>query len=219
MSEAFDVETIKSLGSQVLSYAIIIGSFALKVPQILKVWQSGSAEGLAISMFLFEVLAFTVSICYHFRMGYAFSTYGEGVFILAQLYVLIYLILSIRNQFWVPKSLVMISLYFLTLGAALTEFFPMEIVAFLQSCNVLFGIASRLPQIKTNFKNKSTGQLSGLMIFLNFGGSVARILTTLQDVGDVVVLAGYSASAFLGFILLVQIVIYPGEAAPKKKTQ
>lgn len=54
------------------------------------------------------------------------------------------------------------------------------------------------------------------MIFLNFGGSVARVLTTLQDVGDPIVLLGYATSSFLGFILLLQIVIYSGK--PKAKT-
>ena len=49
-----------------------------------QVMKSGSAEGLALSMFLLEVLTFSVSMCYHARMGYPFFTYGEGVFILAQ---------------------------------------------------------------------------------------------------------------------------------------
>lgn len=53
------------------------------------------------------------------------------------------------------------------------------------------------------------------MIFLNFGGSVARVLTTLQDVGDPIVLLGYSTSSLLGFILLLQIVVYSGKKSGK----
>jgi hypothetical protein len=69
-------------------------------------------------------------------------------------------------------------------------------------------IASRVPQIWESFRvrtatrthmhtisayrramllceqNKSTGQLSFITWFLNFGGSVARIFTTLQEVDD-----------------------------------
>ena len=32
-----DIETLKALASQTLSYAIIVGSFTLKVPQIIAV--------------------------------------------------------------------------------------------------------------------------------------------------------------------------------------
>ena len=104
--------------------------------------------------------------------------------------------------------------YATSIFAALNGIIPMEVLAFLQSINVLFTIASRLPQILSNHQNKSTGQLSGLMIFLNFGGAVARVLTTLQSVGDIVILAGYAISAFLNGVILLQIVVY-GNAKPK----
>lgn len=54
----------------------------------------------------------------------------------------------------------------------------------MQGCITPIVIASRLPQIWESFKNKSTGQLSFITWFLNFGGSVARIFTTIQEVDD-----------------------------------
>ena len=101
-------------------------------------------------------------------------------------YVLLYLGLSNRNQLFKPVSLAAISIYFAAFSLSLAGVVPLAVLAFLQSINVLFGIASRLPQIMQNHQHKSTGQLSGLMIFLNFGGALARVLTTLQDVGDMI---------------------------------
>lgn len=57
-------------------------------------------------------------------------------------------------------------------------------VIHIQGCVTPIVIASRLPQIWESFKNKSTGQLSFITWFLNFGGSVARIFTTIQEVDD-----------------------------------
>ena len=52
----------------------------------------------------------------------------------------------------------------------------------------LLAISARLPQVLTNFKNKSTGQLSIVTSTLNFLGVAARIFTTIQEVNDPLVL-------------------------------
>ena len=43
---------------------------------------------------------------------------------------------------------------------------------------------SRLPQIYTNFRNKSTGQLAFFTFFLGFAGSAARLATVLVETDD-----------------------------------
>lgn len=47
--------------------------------------------------------------------------------------------------------------------------------------NSLVLLASRVPQILQNYATGSTGQLSVITYFLNFAGSAARILTTLNE--------------------------------------
>ena len=46
-------------------------------------------------------------------------------------------------------------------------------------------IAARVPQIWTNFKTKSAGQLAIVTWFLNLAGTTARVFTTLKETGDV----------------------------------
>ncbi|KAE9588400.1 putative mannose-P-dolichol utilization defect 1 protein [Lupinus albus] len=40
---------------------------------------------------------------------------------------------------------------------------------------------ARIPQIWQNFSNKSTGELSFLTSFMNFGGSMVRVFTSIQE--------------------------------------
>ena len=84
----------------------------------------------------------------------------------------------------------------------------MEFLNFLMLGTIGLGIASKLPQIYSNFSAKSTGQLSFLTTFLQFGGTVARVLTTLQEVDDFGVLLSFIVAATLNGIILAQIVLY-----------
>jgi mannose-P-dolichol utilization defect protein 1 len=95
------------LVSKLLGFAIIAGSLTIKVPQILKIVNSGSAAGVANSMFMLELVGYLVvllvpilkgysaiqffliinydryviTMLYSYTRGFAFNTYGETVFI------------------------------------------------------------------------------------------------------------------------------------------
>lgn len=69
---------------QALGYAIIAGAAIVKVPQILTVLRSKSAEGLTFMSFELENIAFSIHMAYGFLMGLPFSAFGEAVLILAQ---------------------------------------------------------------------------------------------------------------------------------------
>ena len=60
----FESECIRLIISKILGYAIIVGATIVKLPQILKIYNSKSVEGLSISSFYFEVIQFTVGCCY-----------------------------------------------------------------------------------------------------------------------------------------------------------
>lgn len=74
-------------------------------------------------------------------------------------------------------------------------------------------------QISTNFKNKSTGQLALVTVALQFGGCLARILTTMTETDDKLVLLLYIIATILNGIVFAQFFIYwgSGEKAKKKK--
>mgnify|MGYP006082171449 CR=1 FL=1 len=69
-----------------------------------------------------------------------------------------------------------------------------------------------------NYKNKSTGTLSSITLLLIVAGSLARILTTLNEKTgvDVAVLTNYSIGAILATTLVFQIMIYNNEKKKKE---
>ena len=79
-------------------------------------------------------------------------------------------------------------------------------------------VASLTQQILTNFKNKSTGQLSIVTVGLTFVGALVRVFTTIQEVGwDMSLLSGTLLGASTGLLLLLQIVFYKKVDKDKKK--
>src|SRR3989338_7856890 len=78
--------------------------------------------------------------------------------------------------------------------------------------------ASRIPQIFSNFKNQSCGALSGTTIFLAVAGAGARVFTTLQEVNDLLLIAGNAIAFILNAILFVQIIFYETLGFGKKST-
>ncbi|TPP46299.1 PQ loop repeat family protein [Leishmania donovani] len=56
------VESImRELVSNYLSYAVVVGSSILKVPQILKVWHNHKADGISLLSLLIELLSYIIS--------------------------------------------------------------------------------------------------------------------------------------------------------------
>ena len=56
---------------------------------------------------------------------------------------------------------------------------------YVQNASTLLFIASRGWQIAANVSQRSTGQLAFLTLFMNAGGSAARIFTSSQEVKQV----------------------------------
>ncbi|GER29598.1 mannose-P-dolichol utilization defect 1 protein, partial [Striga asiatica] len=57
---------------------------------------------------------------------------------------------------------------------------PLLFEALYASRHAVF-FCARIPQIWENFKNKSTGELSFITSFMNFGGSMVRVFTSLRE--------------------------------------
>lgn len=63
-------------------------------------------------------------------------------------------------------------------------------------------------QAVTNYKNKSTGQLSAATCFMIFFGALARIFTSLQETGDPMMILTYSVSSLANGIIVFQLLYY-----------
>mmetsp|Transcript_8394 Transcript_8394/g.14237 ORF Transcript_8394/g.14237 Transcript_8394/m.14237 type:complete len:245 (-) Transcript_8394:259-993(-) len=203
-----EADCLKPLISKALGIGIIGGALLLKVPQIVAILSSGTVEGLSPMAFYTELPLSGTNVCYNILQGNPFSTYGEQVFISIQNAILILLLWSYMP---VKPSVVfmlgMILFFVAVFVGALS--LPAEYQQILPLLSIPLMLFARLSQIVNNFKLKTTGQLSLITTLLNFIGGVARVFTTIQQVGyDYSLLSGFAASILTSGILLLQMVIY-----------
>lgn len=87
-------------------------------------------------------------------------------------------------------------------------------------------ICSRVPQIMTNFRNGSTGQLAFISFMLSFLGCVARLGTVLVETDDIYFQAQFFLSTALNGVIVFQFLLYwnsgdkkVSQAGPMKETE
>ncbi|KAK6533802.1 hypothetical protein TWF694_002731 [Orbilia ellipsospora] len=210
-----DVACIKLGISKGLGIGIIAAASIVKVPQILKILNSQSAAGLSLLSTLLETDAYAISIAYNFRNGFPFSTFGETALIVVQNLVIAVLILHFTNRGAYAGALVA------GFAAAAYALFSPNVVSektmtLLQASTIPIGLASKVPQIYTIWKEGSTGQLSAFAVFNFLAGSLARVFTTLQEVDDPLILWSFLGGAILNAVLAAQMIYYWNSSAPAK---
>ncbi|XP_028400567.1 mannose-P-dolichol utilization defect 1 protein homolog [Dendronephthya gigantea] len=210
----FDVPCLKLVISKGLGYGVVVGSAMVKVPQIVKILKARSTEGLNILSFYAELLAYTLTLAYNLEKGFPFSTWGETSFMSIQTVIIIMLcyyyngVITGAILFPIAYS---VFVYTLTCGVV-----PVDIHTKLQFVVMPIVSFSKCLQIYENLRNGHTGQLSGLMVFLLFGGCIARVFTTYHETGDMILLANFLLALVLNGILLFQIAYYPDKHADGK---
>lgn len=202
----FDVPCLKMALSKTLGYGIVAGSAMIKIPQVIKIVQASSVEGLSLPSFLLELVALTATASYSVAKGFPFSAWGESLFMSVQTTFLVVM------YFYYTKKAVLCVLFPVLYGsifyALVSGLTPMSVLVQLVSMQVVFVIISRLLQIVANFQNGHTGQLSFIMVLLLFLGALARIFTTIQETGDSVMLVSFLVSSALNATLVLQVLYY-----------
>ena len=202
-----DVDCLKMLLSRGLGLAIIAGATCVKLPQILKIVNSGSATGISFLATLLELLAVTANGAYSFSKGFPFSSYGEAVTLSLQTSFIALLVL------WYGGNSVMTVLFSLIYGTtvfAITTpgMVPDQVLWFGQAANIPMVVLGKMIQIVANFRQGHTGQLSAITIFMLTLGSMARVFTSVQETGDMVVISTYLCSSTVNLILSAQVLYY-----------
>lgn len=208
--------------SKALGIAIIGASAVVKIPQLLKLLSSQSAQGLSFLSYVLETASFVISLAYNARHGFPFSTYGETAFIAVQDVAIAALILvysgrsALAGVFGAGLAAAAYALFFS--GESVVD---MKTLGYLQMGAGALGVASKVPQILTIWRQGGTGQLSAFAVFNYLAGSLSRIFTTLQEVDDRLILWGFISGFVLNAVLAAQMVYYwnaPATAAPTKPT-
>ncbi len=191
--------------AKLLGYGILVGSLALKLPQILNIVLTKNVDGLSEMAFYTEVPMCITTVIYNWKQGNAFSSYGETFAILIQNVILVFMLWAFMKPTPDLKKKIGVIIGFVGVAVGCFYMRP-EFQYILPLTNLPMLIWSRLLQIVSNMKRGSTGQLSIVTNLLLFGGSLARVFTTVQEVGwDWSLLSGHLVSFFLTFVLLAQV--------------
>lgn len=203
-----NIPCVKLAASKTLSLGIICGAMIVKVPQILKVLLSRSAEGLSFLSVVMETLAASIAFAYNFRADNPFTTYGETLFMTLQNIILLLLMGLYRGQ--TMRLILLFSLYSVMMSSLLIpSYVTFGTLRSMQAMTIPLSMASRLPQIWTIWRHHSTGQLSSVSTFLIWAGSVARVYTCIQETpNDRLLLLGFLLAAVLNSVIMGQIIYY-----------
>ena len=158
-----DTQCLKLALSKGLGIGIIGASAVVKVPQLLKLLNSQSAEGISFLSYLLETSSYLISLMYNVRNGFPFSTYGEVALIAVQNVAISVLVLQFSGKG--PAAAVFVA-GLAGAGYALynDSVTTMGMLQYLQAGAGLLGAASKVPQIVTVFSEGGTGQLSAFAV-------------------------------------------------------
>jgi mannose-P-dolichol utilization defect protein 1 len=156
-------DCIKFAISKGLGIGIIAASTIVKVPQILKLINSKSSEGISFLSYLLETSAYLISLAYNVRQGFPFSTYGETSLIMAQNVVIAVLVLHYSGK--QSAAALFVAGLAASAGTLFTEgIVDMKTLSYLQAGAGVLGIASKVPQIAAVWQEGGTGQLSAFAV-------------------------------------------------------
>ena len=100
---------------------ILLLSITLKIPQIKLMLSKKTAKGVSIEAEFSDAIITALCISYNFHQGYAFTTYGENIFLLVQSIVVLYLCVSF-GTFGMAKFLgILVVVAGLVLGSLLNK--------------------------------------------------------------------------------------------------
>ena len=202
-------ECISYLISKGLSIGIVLFSFTSKLPQILYMLNTKDMKGLSYISIYLDILSTLFYTMYPYHMGYPFLTYGEGLIILFQNFLIFFICWKYDTYQSADKnnmsfSLLLVSFLFLCYKG----FFDEKIWKIIGSASTVLSMGSRITQLYTSYKSKSTGPLSTITYGLNMMGNAARIFTSLKETNDIIMVGGFVVSFVLNLIIFLQIIYY-----------
>ena len=170
-------ECLKMLISRGLGLGIVAGATCVKLPQIIKIYRSGSAKGISFLGTLLELIAVTASGAYSFSNGFPFSAYGEAVFLALETSLVAIFILWFKGNSF--QTLLFSLIYSATSFAILSPgLVPADVLWFGQAANIPMIVLGKLIQVKANYSQGHTGQLSAITVILLTLGKNFRDFTS-----------------------------------------
>ncbi|MCJ1429794.1 hypothetical protein MMC29_007709 [Sticta canariensis] len=192
---------VSLLVSKALGVGIIAASPLVKLDQIRILINSQSAVGVSLLAYVLETVAYGIGLAYNARRGNPISTYGETALIAAQNVVIAVLVLRYEGRGGAVTGAFLAGLLTAAWAIADERVVGEGALTGLQLGANVLGVVSKAPQIWTVWRE-------GGRVFMYLAGSLARIFTTMREVGDKLILYGFVAGFLLNAVLAIQMVYY-----------
>ncbi|KAL6256524.1 hypothetical protein P5V15_012637 [Pogonomyrmex californicus] len=193
--------------ADLLSLITIGMCFVLKIPQILKLISVKSAEEMSMLGLFLELTSLTVMTSYNYTNGYSLLSYLEYPIILAQEYILIFLVLKYlsRINIW---SLVGATIYFALSSCLLLEIVPKIVLTFLAPMCTPISASSKVVQLLAILRAKNAESVSPLTWFISAFTNLTRVFTIWMDSADILLLTNFIISVLLSSSIMFSALYY-----------
>lgn len=217
------VPCFSQLMTKALGVAIILGSMLNKIPIMLNMMNSQSAAGISRNSLYGEAMVYSNCAMYGLLSGHPFTAYGENASLLVQNAVLIVMTWNFLSKTSSPvqsQEKMLVTLSFVLYFGGVLNFLPEDYRYLLMSTTWPVMLYARGSQVYETFSVGHTGNLSIVTTSMNLVGSLIRILTTIKETGDMVVLSGYLLSGSLSLMMFIQYWMYLAKTTQMaKKTE
>ncbi|XP_013147949.1 PREDICTED: uncharacterized protein LOC106110610 [Papilio polytes] len=201
--------------ANVLSTLTILSCLFLKVPQILSVKRSRSADCIYILALALEIGGFTVVTLYNFTNKYSLMTYMEYPIILVQMYIFLYYVLKYKHllgSLAVPFAALV---YFLTIMGFVIEFLPREILNFLVPFCTPLSAFAKVSYIYGMIKTGHADDVSLTTWIISLSTNLTRLFTVYVDSADLKLMGNFLISAILSGGVLGTAIFYQKQCSLK----
>lgn len=213
---SLDPMCIKLLTSKALGYSLVCISVILKFPQIAKILRNRSVEGISLTSFYFETLVFSISAAYGIHQNMPLNTFGEHVIISFQCLAQVALYWIYGKVTHVQKLKALLFFLVIWVPTIFSDLFPKDFQIpvpeqfwrYIPIYVMIMNTVVKLSQIRVNYSNGSTGNLSFITSFFNTYGTICRIVTTLVELSDIYLLICYLAGFSWNLIIMAQFWMY-----------
>ncbi|XP_068632997.1 solute carrier family 66 member 3 [Battus philenor] len=191
-----------------LSTITIASCLVLKVPQIMYVRKTKSAESLYIQAMLMEILGFTIVTLYNYTNRYNIMTYLEYPIILVQAYVLLYYVMKYQYVLGCPMVPFATFAYFITVLGFGTGFMPKYLLSYMVPfCTPLSGFA-KVTYIYGIVKCGNANGVSLTTWIISVATNMSRLFTVYVDSADLKLMINFTISTLLSSGVLLTALIY-----------
>jgi len=197
--------------ADILNFTTILICTVSKLPQLFAIIKGRSSRGISLLSVSLEVLRMAILWCYNYCFGYPLMTYLEHPVLLAQQFILVYLVIKFNAEFGAgSKALSLFAAVFLIISMSLlfVGTLPREILSFLiPLCTPLSGF-SKLIQFAKIVQTKDSTAVSLTTWFLTVFSSFSRIYIVIMDSGDKMLIANSTTSFVTGLSVYLAAIYY-----------